>query len=261
MRGDAALKICSEKLLLMAVLDVDLPDINGYELARRMREQVDLPLPFIFLVESDRLVDNASFPEFEGEYYVTKPFAMKDVEQGIRTIRARMRINYWRNHLTRMPSGQAIENEFKTLLNRQDWALLYTSIDNMSVLQDALLNSLGSEGFDIGANIIRSVADLVEEIIEEHSGSNDFIGHIAKGNFVVVTRPEKSKVIAQQLCTRFARNIPRLYLPKAADVPLLALSVFILDGTKEHFTNIKEITGRIRKAVSQKETATHRSVA
>jgi hypothetical protein len=98
------------------------------------------------------------------------------------------------------------------------------------------------------------VADLIEETIEEHGTCNDFIGHIAEDNFVVVTQPENSEMIAQQLCTRFARDIPKLRPPEVKEVPPLALSVFVLDGTMESFANIKEITNWIKKAVSKKET-------
>jgi DNA-binding response OmpR family regulator len=125
--GDAALEICSKEFLLMAVLDVDLPDINGYELAKRMRKQLDRSLPFVFLAGSDRRADDTNFSEFKREYHVTKPFTMEEVEQGIRTTRTRVHIQYWRNPWTRLLSGQAIENECQTLLNRRNWVLLCTS--------------------------------------------------------------------------------------------------------------------------------------
>lgn len=250
-RGGAALKICSEKHPLVAVIDVDLPDMNGYKLARRMRKRLGgFPVAFIFLVKRNRFVDKVRFPEFKGEYYVTKPFTVTDVEQVIRKINMRMSINHWRNPWTRLPSGRAVENELESLLNRQDWVLLYTSIDKMSILKDVLLDSLGREGFDLYANIIRSVADLVEEVIEEHGDSDDFIGHIAQDNFVMITRPGKSKTIIQQLCIGFEREIPKLYLSKAEGIRPLALSVFMIDGTNESFADTREISDRIMKEIS-----------
>lgn len=57
----------------LAVLDVMLPDLDGFELARRIRDQSDMPI--IMLSARDTDVDKAVGLGVGADDYVTKPFS------------------------------------------------------------------------------------------------------------------------------------------------------------------------------------------
>ena len=73
--GDAgeALRAFTDGPCVLAVLDVMLPDGDGLELARRLRERSDLPI--IFLSARDTDVDKAIGLGVGADDYMTKPFS------------------------------------------------------------------------------------------------------------------------------------------------------------------------------------------
>ena len=69
------------------LLDVMLPDLDGFEVVRRLREQ-HLDLPVLFLTARDRQADKITGLSLGADDYVTKPF---DLEELIARIRAVLR--------------------------------------------------------------------------------------------------------------------------------------------------------------------------
>jgi len=73
--GDAAaaLRRLVDAPCVLAILDVMLPDMDGFELARRIREHSDIPI--IMLSARDTDVDKAVGLGVGADDYVTKPFS------------------------------------------------------------------------------------------------------------------------------------------------------------------------------------------
>ncbi|KAF4407529.1 MULTISPECIES: response regulator transcription factor [Streptomyces] len=76
----------------LVLLDVMLPDMDGFEVVRRLREERprgrDAPLPVLFLTARDRQADKVTGLSLGADDYVTKPF---DLEELIARIRAILR--------------------------------------------------------------------------------------------------------------------------------------------------------------------------
>ncbi|NCC32342.1 MAG: response regulator, partial [Chloroflexia bacterium] len=76
MRGSHALEICSKTPPNLALLDVNLPDMEGYEIGRVLRANPRTRhIPIIFLTargeRRDRLI---GLGEVQAQYYIVKPF-------------------------------------------------------------------------------------------------------------------------------------------------------------------------------------------
>ena len=69
----AALQAFAESPCVLAVLDVMLPDSDGFELARQLRERSDIPIVMLSARDSD--VDKAVGLGVGADDYVTKPFS------------------------------------------------------------------------------------------------------------------------------------------------------------------------------------------
>jgi DNA-binding response OmpR family regulator len=82
--GPRALRLIGEKEWDLLVLDVMMPGLDGFDVARKVR--ADRGLPIIFLTaraeESDRILGF----EIGGDDYVTKPFSMKELAARIRAV-------------------------------------------------------------------------------------------------------------------------------------------------------------------------------
>ena len=71
--ADAALAAFADAPCVLAVLDVMLPDSDGFELARRLRERSDIPIIMLSARDSD--VDKAVGLGVGADDYMTKPFS------------------------------------------------------------------------------------------------------------------------------------------------------------------------------------------
>ena len=69
----------------LIVLDVMLPDMDGFTVARRLRER-DITTPILFLTARDDMADKVQGLTVGGDDYVTKPFGLEEVVARIRAI-------------------------------------------------------------------------------------------------------------------------------------------------------------------------------
>jgi two-component system OmpR family response regulator len=88
--GTQALAAAAEFDPDLMVLDVMLPDFDGFEVARRLRAS-GRPVPVLFLTARDSVEDRISGLTAGGDDYVTKPFSLEEVVLRIRAILRRSR--------------------------------------------------------------------------------------------------------------------------------------------------------------------------
>jgi two-component system, OmpR family, response regulator len=83
--GQTAVRTAREFRPDAVVLDVMLPDFNGFEVLRRMR--ADFPaLPVLFLTAKDAVEDRIAGLTAGGDDYVTKPFSLEEVVLRLRAL-------------------------------------------------------------------------------------------------------------------------------------------------------------------------------
>ena len=75
--GREALALLEEKLPNLAVVDLMLPDMHGFELCRRMKKSFDLPV--LMLTGVDAEDSRVSGLELYAEDYVVKPFSYREL--------------------------------------------------------------------------------------------------------------------------------------------------------------------------------------
>jgi two-component system response regulator MprA len=80
-----ALSLMQIQLPDLVVLDLMLPDLNGYKLCQRLREEESSTLPIIMLTAKDALEDKIYGLESGADDYLTKPFAFEELVARIRT--------------------------------------------------------------------------------------------------------------------------------------------------------------------------------
>ncbi len=69
----------------LIVLDVMLPDVDGFEVARRIRAD-GLATPILFLTARDALDDKVEGFSVGADDYVTKPFSLAEIVMRVRAI-------------------------------------------------------------------------------------------------------------------------------------------------------------------------------
>jgi two-component system catabolic regulation response regulator CreB len=97
--GQEALKTLAAGDIDVMILDVGLPDMNGFDLCRDIRRQSELPI--LFLTARHGEIDKVLGLELGGDDYVTKPFSPREVVARIKRILKR--------------AGSGVPTEKKTL--------------------------------------------------------------------------------------------------------------------------------------------------
>jgi two-component system OmpR family response regulator len=88
--GADTLRLARDQPFDLAVLDVMLPDIDGFDIVRRLRRDGNL-LPVIFLTAKDTQADTVTGLSLGGDDYITKPFGLEELAARIRTVLRRTR--------------------------------------------------------------------------------------------------------------------------------------------------------------------------
>ncbi|MGC5168675.1 response regulator transcription factor [Luteimicrobium sp. DT211] len=83
--GQSALKLVRDLDPDLVVLDVMLPDMDGFTVTRRMREKGQYT-PVLFLTARDDTQDKIAGLTVGGDDYVTKPFSLEEVVARIRAV-------------------------------------------------------------------------------------------------------------------------------------------------------------------------------
>ena len=248
-RGQEALDICRRKLPNIIVLDIMLPDIDGYEVCQRLRNNLRTShIPILFLTQKDDRSDKIAGLELGADDYITKPFDIEELRWRVQNVLKRAQYENLTNPTTGVPSSKLIEEQLKKLMRRNGWTILYIGINGFEPFKEV-------HGFVAGDDILRFVAIILTESVDELGTVNDFIGHIGGDDFILITTTEKAEALRQQLVKRFQAEVGTFYsfrekekgfmMVQDADgnerkVPLMSLAVGVVpEGS---FTDIREIT-------------------
>ena len=87
--GKDGLLALAERPFELVILDVGLPDINGFELCKQIRKDSDIPL--MFLTARHDEIDRVVGLEIGADDYVAKPFSPREVCARVKTILKRAR--------------------------------------------------------------------------------------------------------------------------------------------------------------------------
>jgi two-component system, OmpR family, response regulator len=88
--GAGALRLARNCPFDLVVLDVMLPDTDGFDVVRRLRSD-GCRVPVIFLTARDTQADKVNGLTLGGDDYMTKPFGLEELAARIRTVLRRAR--------------------------------------------------------------------------------------------------------------------------------------------------------------------------
>ncbi len=205
MRGNDALEVCRKKQPNVVVLDIMLPDMDGYDVCRELRGNLRTShIPIIFLTQKDERSDKIAGLELGADDYITKPFDIEELKLRVQGAIRRAEATSLTDPTTALPSAKLIEEQLKRLITRENWALLYIVINHIDAF---------TESQDIVArdDFLRFVAMNLNETVEAHGTSNDFIGHTSGNDFMIVTVPAAVENIKRDFTQRFEQGVPTFY--------------------------------------------------
>jgi diguanylate cyclase (GGDEF)-like protein len=237
-RGEDALEMCRQQLPHIIVLDIMLPDLDGYDVCRNLRANLRTShIPIIFLTQKDERSDKIHGLELGADDYITKPFDLEELKLRVKNAMTRAQYESLTNATTGLPSGRLIEDQLRQLMRKDNWGILYVGIRGFNEFKDEY-------GFVAGEEVLRFTAMVLGRAVDSAGTSNDFIGHIGGDDFLVIAA-EKAQIqaIASDLKQRFDAEIGTHYDWQARQKGnLMSLSVGIVTVENGPFYDIREIT-------------------
>jgi DNA-binding response OmpR family regulator len=82
--GERGLELIAAHRPVMVLLDIGLPDIDGFEVCRRVRTRSNVPV--LFLTARDGELDRVLGLELGADDYVTKPFSPREIVARVKAI-------------------------------------------------------------------------------------------------------------------------------------------------------------------------------
>jgi two-component system catabolic regulation response regulator CreB len=82
--AEAALTAVGTRTPALVILDVGLPDMSGFELFKRLRERIDVPV--VFLTARGDEIDRVVGLELGADDYVAKPFSPRELVARVRSV-------------------------------------------------------------------------------------------------------------------------------------------------------------------------------
>jgi DNA-binding response OmpR family regulator len=82
--GERGLQLIGQHNPVLAILDIGLPDMDGFDVCRRIREKSGMPV--LFLTARDGEIDRILGLELGADDYVTKPFSPREVVARVKAI-------------------------------------------------------------------------------------------------------------------------------------------------------------------------------
>jgi diguanylate cyclase (GGDEF)-like protein len=250
-RGSDALERTKHVLPHLIVLDIMLPDIDGYEVCRNLRTSIRTShIPVIFLTQKDERSDKLQGLELGADDYITKPFDIEELKLRVQGAIRRSERESLTDPRTGLPAGRLIEEQLRRIIREQNWALLDLRLNHFDAFKDVY-------GFVAGDDVMRFTAMMIGEVVDEAGSRNDFIGHAGGDNFIVITTNDSALAIKKRVKERFAAEIQSHYnfidrqqgfmqAPKAdggmEKVQFMTISVGIVSPSQQTFADIREIT-------------------
>ena len=204
--GAQALELLAQVRPDLVVLDVMMPGMDGYEVARQIRaDAISGRVPIIMLTAKSEVDDKLVGFEAGADDYMTKPFGPQELLARVKAKIKRFELDTSLSPLTRLPGNLAIESELRRRVTEgAPFAVLYLDLDNFKAFNDFY-------GFTQGDEAIRLVAATAVDVVRRRGTDRDFVGHIGGDDFVIATVPQRAEEIAREIIAEFDPAVRSLY--------------------------------------------------
>lgn len=267
-RGGDALERTRRQLPDLIVLDIMLPDMDGYAVCKELRTTTRTShIPIIFLTQKDERSDKIAGLELGADDYITKPFDIEELKLRVRSaIRAHQRLNMT-DPKTGLPAGRLIEEQLRELMRNDGWSFILVGIDHLDLFNDVY-------GFVAGDEVLRFAAMVLNEALDRYGTNNDFLGHAGSDTFTIITYSDQVPEMLSYLRQRFDDDVHTHYnfmdserggvaLSDGSVGPFMSLSFGAVSRDDRPFADIREITetaAELRRVEREKkERATEES--
>lgn len=250
-RGEEAVQYTLRETPHLVLLDMMLPDMDGYEVIHQLRSHPkSMHIPLMVLSSLDTSAEKVRAFEMGVDDYVTKPFDDDELMARLHTQLRRVQQNFL-SPLIGLPGGYQVELAIKRKLASADpWSILYLDLDNFKAFNDIY-------GFLTGNDLIRLVGRICQRVVRDYGDSDDFVGHVGGDDYVIVTTPEYAQNLCHLISTAYKAESRSFYHPedlrrgsisgvdrkgRPYQFPLVSLSIGVVNNQVRRSHTLQEVS-------------------
>lgn len=213
-RGKDALTLAQKMRPDLILLDVMMPEMDGYEVCARLKEnKFTEMIPVIFVTSLDSEDDEQKGLELGAIDYIIKPFHPSIVRMRIRNhlelvrYRNKLKLLSTTDGLTGIANRRRFDDQLyiewgRALREREPISFIFLDIDNFKKYNDYFGHIQGDE-------CLRTIAQTIQQI---HKRDTDIVARYGGEEFAVVL-PNTDLIGAEACARRLAKRVEALALP------------------------------------------------
>ena len=242
--GSDALAFIEQTVPDLIMLDIRLPDIDGYEVCRHLRAHRRTEhVPVMFLTERRERGARLMGLELGAVDYVTKPFDIQELRLRVRNILRRSDQERLSHPITGLPSASLADERLRELLTCHDWVILSVGLRGLKEFAEVY-------GFVTRDDVMRAVALMLSHVVSEAHDLDAFVGHLDDTSFFVAVAPDKVEQVQQALAVRLNEAMAFFY-PRVdweagrtdpdAELPRMDVAMGVLRSSAGSFSSLADL--------------------
>lgn len=203
--GEDGVRACQANHPDLAILDIRLPDIDGYEVARRLRrDRRTADVPIIFLTEKRERADKLQGLELGADDYITKPFDIQELRLRVRNALQRISQGSLTNPVSGLPEGALVDERLASVMQEGGGALLLVCLENLDAFRETY-------GFVASDDVLRAFSVMIHNTMTELGAKDNFLGHLGPAEFVLVMPSAGMAALHERLRSRLTQSLDYFY--------------------------------------------------
>jgi len=205
--GEDGLNACLEKIPDIVLLDIRLPDLDGYEIVKRLKNnRRTQSVPIIFLTEKRQREDRLRGLSMQVEDYITKPFDIQELRLRVRNVLMRYRRSSLTNAISALPEKQLLIETIEEHLQTGRFGLILINLQKLDEYRDQY-------GFVAANELQRNIALILKETFFVSDDPQPFLAQWGNSNFVLLTKADQTdlneKIVYQNVLPKLERAYTR----------------------------------------------------
>lgn len=242
----------------LIILDLPLPEKNSICLSEEIRRKPLLQqIPIILLTNHCSEEERISAFDRGVDDVFCKPFSPKELLAKVTVILRQSMRSRDSNPTTRLPGGNALEDEIRSrLTNGKRFALMHVDIDNFKAYAD-------SYGFNSANKMIKLSGKILGNAVESIGDHSTFLSHVGGDDFIIVTSNDSYKILAEKIIRLFDEQVVscfkkedvarRFYVGtdrkgEKKEFPITTISIGIISNDRREFQDPSEMGNFLVKA-------------
>jgi DNA-binding response OmpR family regulator len=203
--GTMGIQMAREKYPQIILLDVMLPDMDGYETCRLLRQaSLTKYIPIIFLTQRDERANKVKGLELGVDDYITKPFDLDELRLRVQGAIRRATRESLHESRTGLPTGELVTEELEQRPHREKpYTDLRLGLEGYRAYCDIY-------GFLAGNEVFAFAAKTIQQTISEKGTQHDFVG-VQDDHFVILTEAQEVSQIEEAIRQKFAEGVKAFY--------------------------------------------------